>query len=113
MRVSRAGLIALLITLPSLAGAMDGNKLLSECKGGETDNLSFGICFGYIQGVVHGAESYSTAMDLTLPFCMPENASAGQIRDIVVKYFEESPESRHYTASSSILVALIRAFPCS
>jgi Rap1a immunity proteins len=45
--------------------------------------------------------------------CEPPGVTAGQVKDVVVRYLEKHPESRHAVGASLVLAALYEAFPCS
>lgn len=44
--------------------------------------------------------------------CMPDEATTGQIADVVLKYMKENPEQRADKAGWIIIRALIRAWGC-
>ncbi len=81
-------------------------------------------CSFYIDGIVEvlsdlqaatrglPTDSYQPARDLAKPFCLPENSTKGQVKDIVKRYLSEQPEKRHGIAWYLISVALQEAFPC-
>jgi hypothetical protein len=91
---------------------VDGNTLYNDCNEPLSDP-GYSYCTGYVAGI---SDLLATLMDLkAIPrkICLPHNVSLGQLRDIVVKDFKDNPNKRHYTASSSIYVALANAFPCN
>jgi Rap1a immunity proteins len=64
-------------------------------------------CYGYIIGVADVFDSQNAS-----GVCMPKEAVARQVIDVVKKYLTEHPETRDYTAASEVQVALQEAFPC-
>ncbi len=44
--------------------------------------------------------------------CVPEQATAGQLVDIMCQYLENNPNSRHHRADFLTFNALFEAFPC-
>ncbi len=93
------------------APSLDGNKLYEYCAAKEGFFQS-GLCSGYIFGVVDGLSTAHIGLNAPAPFCVPQGVTNGQIVDVVVRYFEATPEQRHFTAASTIAVALMKAFPC-
>jgi hypothetical protein len=79
----------------------DGNALLSDCE--SNDAFSAGACLGYVTGAHDGL-----GPRLVL---VPENATAGQIKDVVVKYLRDNPESRNLPAGVLVMLALVKAWP--
>ena len=47
-----------------------------------------------------------------VPYCRPEAATVGQVRDVVVAYLKAHPESRHGESIGLIVNALLEAWPC-
>jgi hypothetical protein len=98
-------LIALFFSLVSIsaaAGFWDGNKLLSDINSETYSGKA--LALGYVIGV---HDSFDTLL-----FCTPENSSQGQLRDVVKKYLENNPASRHKSADVLIVNALQQNFPC-
>lgn len=101
--------LVILVNYPVKAEFYTGNDLYKIC-GGTVETTP--ICSAYITGVTDAFIFASTKNVPNSP-CLPyDTVTIAQIRDIVVKYLSENPDQRHYTASSNILVALKRAFPC-
>jgi hypothetical protein len=88
-----------------------GNSLLEMCSHGQysADNS---YCLGYIAGMADAIDAANGSL-LGWRACPPNEATEGQIMDVVVQFLSQHPESRHYTASSQIARALANAFPCS
>lgn len=128
----KALLLALLLTVPLSAVAstaqIDGNQLMAKCKfffadvtGGAPDTLTnmeridMGYCAGYVSGVTDleamwkGAEGKTTK---ATHYCMPTDATNGQMLLILKKWMENHPEKLHERADLIIHWALLEAFPC-
>ena len=65
-----------------------------------------------------GIHDYQEALvgwsDLDKPyFCVPTDASDGQLVKVVTKYLNEHPEELHTDAAGLVANALQDAFPCS
>ena len=96
-----------ILTLALVAGTAqagsfwDGNKLLSKLQGPIGEQMQ-GL--GYIMGV-------ADAID-TITVCSPNNATAGQMLDIVKQYMDAYPALRHNTADLIVARALSRVWPC-
>ena len=80
----------------------DGNKLLAQLQGATLDQSN---ALGYITGVsdtMHGVSH-----------CPPENATAGQLSDMVRNYLTNVPAERHRTADVIVLHVLKTTWPCA
>ena len=102
-------LVALLVTLNAnaYAGAtfVDGNELYEDMKN------DYGKLYssGYITGVADVGNDNSI---YGFRFCVPQQATRGQLSDVVSKWLEQNPGKRHFSASSLIALAFQEAFPC-
>jgi hypothetical protein len=111
----RPAIAALAVLLSSPAAAdlityQNADELLGKC-GGETD-YSNGMCLGYIIGVSDAVSALEQTGALPKLVCIPRGATIGQVHDVVVKYLSDNPDQHHYTASSTVWTALLKAFPC-
>ena len=105
--------ILLLFTVTAFAQFITGNTLLASLKKYESlnrgvnlddkDFLDLGKAWGYVTGV------FDQLLDITID--PPEGITAGQVADIVQKYLEEHPESRHERGSWLVTRALIEVWP--
>ena len=77
-----------------------GNQLYTDCQ---TKPPNY--CMGYIMGVIDSLIVFDY-------FCLPERATQGQLRDVVVKYLDEHPAERHQRGDGLVLTAIKMAFPC-
>ena len=104
--------VVLLLSAQSQAGYYSGSDLLQRCE--SDSNVEFGMCAGYIMGVVDLQDALLQWSELDEPyFCVPDSANSGQLMKVVTKYLNEGPERLHLAASNSIANALYYAFPCS
>ncbi len=83
----------------------DGNELLRLCQASAT------FCRGFVAGITDH-QSWVERGDVRAWYCVPENATIGQLTDVVLKHLDQHPESRHNTAVSLVAIALYDAFPC-
>lgn len=89
----------LLLTPAAHGGAFDGNELQEEC------NQSATFCQGYVAGVFD-AESFFPTL------CVPDEASYGQLVDVVTQWLRDHPERRHESAVRLVVQAINEKFPC-
>jgi hypothetical protein len=80
----------------------DGNKLLSDLQGDIYDRMH---ALGYIVGVADMGRGFVN--------CMPENATAGQINDMVKNYLINTPADRHMTGDVIVNKVLKAVWPCA
>jgi hypothetical protein len=125
----RMTLAAAMFIIPTMAAAgfYDGNKLHQACH--ESLSTVTGYLAGWydtrdldIKRTRAAAKKTSDpggtitlhilATDMGGGICLPENATLGQITDVVCKYLKDNPTMRHFTASSLTDIALREAFPC-
>jgi hypothetical protein len=102
---------------PLTATAFTGNELLGVCNDGNTNNIKFGLCLGFIKGVSEGFMIGERVFNpqpnqQRIPYCIPDSVTDGQIRDIVIVYLRQNPEWRHEGAVGAIVSSLRNAFPC-
>ena len=99
-------LAALLVSGQAVAGLMNGNRLLQECRDKNTDIF----CAGFVVGVFDFIDNNQNSLNIRL--CTPSGVTVEQLIDTTVKYLETNPEDRHKLAANSVAVALLLAFPC-
>lgn len=121
MRVLPAVLLTL---LPSGAIAeISGNQLLSSCEFAKDE-----ICLGFVSGAVaglnfggirvvmlegiDGAKKAEASLDAAIGICPPDGVDTGQTVDVVIKYLQAHPKSRHQPAVRLVRESLAEAFPC-
>lgn len=119
MRVLYTATVALcsLGAAPDASASPTGNTLFEQCtreREAPTYWYDDATCTAYIQGFVEGATSFQEMWPKERPkaICLPANVTAGQIRDVVVRYLYQHPERRHLPAMMSITTAAAASFPC-
>ena len=100
-----AAAIAMAVPTPSFAYFIDGNKLYSEC----TQDASL-FCLGYIDGISDGLDLARATNSRQQ--CAPVGVSAGQVKDVVVRYLYNHPESRNLEAGYLVVAAIGDAWNC-
>ena len=96
-----------------------GNGLHHLCTQGPANlsgvrvDLSRRFAGYYIQGAHDFMALQSSTPGEKAAWCLPRNVTTDQLTDVVCAYLRDNPQERHYGASSAVLVALHRAFPCS
>ncbi len=82
-------------------------------KRGEYDDHRFGVCAGYIAGIVDFHTVATTVESLPSDmFCLPKNISTAKVIRDVTQYLEDNPEKHHDLAAYLVLLALREAYPC-
>ncbi|MGB7655220.1 MAG: Rap1a/Tai family immunity protein [Novosphingobium sp.] len=89
-----------------------GNTFLQHCRDANSgkpgvSSLDFGLCYGYLAGIVDG-----DSLGEHPHVCRPNGVTNGQAMDVVLKFLEDNPADRHYSAGPLVLLALMKAFPC-
>jgi hypothetical protein len=128
MREVRKLLLIIGVGLASLGAAkadeeMTAGELFSFCT--SADQVASAACRFYVLGVVQGIGiGDGTFMDATRKmverkktiFCLPENTPQTQmvtiVRDTMRQIFVAYPDDKKLPATSSILAAMNRKFPC-
>jgi Rap1a immunity proteins len=93
-----------------------GNTFLLEC-GDMMDRsaspaFEIGLCFGYLRGVKDGFRMAFRIENLKPPYCIPDEATAGQLASILIKYIKDHPEKAHFETMTLEVASLVNAFPC-
>lgn len=117
-------LLGLVMAFPASAQTLTGNELLVRCKGQLSDRrlanneiwcvgFLLGFFGGYTVGLLDGApDAFLKDGNADRSFCLPENVTVSQAKDVIVRFLEQNPETRHQDAALLAFNALIRAFPC-
>ena len=82
----------------------DGNKLLSEINDTSPTYVPPAIALGYITGVSDALSG--------ITHCAPTNVTAGQMRDMVQNYMQNTPAVRHLPANQIVSHVLKGVWPC-
>jgi hypothetical protein len=106
--------ILLSVCLPAWADAfLLGHDLQSKLQNEQTINegratleqgMDYSVASGYVLGVSDSLNGVA--------FCVPSQATKGQMVAIVIKYLNDHPDRWQYTAHSLVKDALLEAFPC-
>ena len=79
----------------------------------EYDDHRFGVCAGFIAGIVDFHTVATTVESLPVDmFCLPGNISTAQVIRDVTQYLEDNPEKHHDLAAYNVILALREAYPC-
>lgn len=81
----------------------DGNRLLADLQSSHVEDRVHAM--GYIVGIADMGRGFIN--------CMPENATAGQLRDMVRNYLENTPAERHFSADLIVNKILKTVWPCA
>jgi hypothetical protein len=110
------------------AQGASGNTIQSACKWAAlaADNqdqsifnahmYDIGFCAGFLQAATDGHEFWETwrkeEKGMPLGFCIPGEATQGQIMKVFVKYLDEHPEELHEQVIKLFAESMGKAFPC-
>lgn len=90
-------------------GFLSGNQLLESCTQTPLNGANID-CLGYTTAIADVMAGNNSVSGWTA--CFPEGVARQQIVDVTVRFLQQRPEVRHYTASSLVAEALEKAFPC-
>jgi hypothetical protein len=93
-------------------GFLDGNDLYQECTADKNTTTYYqrnASCSAYVVGVAD-AISFNRAI-MKKDYCLPQNATRGQLKDVVTLWLREHPALRSYGAAGLVTLALTEAFP--
>jgi hypothetical protein len=94
---------------------VSGNTLYGHCSSQPSTaayTTSVAYCVGYVTAVSDTFNTMRAAENKSQVICLPASSNAGQMADIVAKYLGDNPSTRHFGATTLVLDALVRAFPC-
>jgi hypothetical protein len=86
---------------------IDGNRLIQLCT---SDDL--GYCAAYVRGAADVVRFWQYVQPDVMTGCIPAQADAKQIIDVVLKFIRESPQDRHNAGAVIIAMAAVNAWPC-
>jgi len=103
----------------ALAAEMTGDRLLAACSSA-SHSTTREQCESYIAGVLDGIDTLLTSLRLRHPgsdaypslYCIPQSTTSKDLVDATVDYLMAHPSTRHFGASSEILLAVEQAYPC-
>ena len=77
------------------------------------DDHRFGVCAGYIAGIVDFHTVATTVESLPVDmFCLPKNITTAQVIRDVTGYLEKNPQKHHDLAAYLVILALQDSYPC-
>jgi hypothetical protein len=99
-------LIAAALFLPSVAMANfeTGNSLYADLTSHELVHRMVGL--GYVKGI------FDAHLGSSICISDSGNINAGQVSDIVLRYLQNNPEYRNYSANFLIVSVLSQVWPC-
>jgi hypothetical protein len=120
MRTVVAALVILITIQPAFShrkgfGFETGNSLKTECDGSDVgtsdESYLLGQCIGYVAGI---ADVMSADNDVNgYRACIPtDGVTEAQLRDVVMRFLNAHPETRHLLAAGLVAQALQEAFAC-
>ena len=93
--------LALVLSAPHAVG-LTGNQWLEQTQ--STDSLKSSLAYAYLAGIL---DTLGLSGLANVCPAIPDGATTTQIRDVLIKYFEDNPEKRHIempTTTWSVLV---------
>jgi len=82
-------------------------------RAGAYDDHRFGVCAGYIAGIIDFHTVATTVESLPMDmFCLPENITTGEVIREVAKYLADTPDKHHDLAAYMVILALRESYPC-
>ncbi len=126
IRFATTLLVLFYSTLVHASDMQNGNGYYVECHK-EPTSLE---CWAYFEGLAHGAsqaieitamriypdknyEQFNARRQSLSMFCLPENATVGQMFDVFLKYLKDNPSKRNQTTGLLYFLAMHDAFPCA
>ena len=109
-----------LLFQPAIAGSHDpphtGNEWVSFCPPSEAKNsglLNRQLwCFAYARGFIDSVHTLHTVMPEYVRVCVPEQAQAGQLTDLITSWIMKHPKDRHQPIQVLILAVMGDGYPC-
>lgn len=87
-----------------------GNGMLSFCKAKQSD--TYWLCAGRVEGLTFGLDIGTNGTTGKRFFCIPPGVTNGQKIDVVIKYLEDNPSTRHAPWEPLVMLAITAAWPC-
>jgi hypothetical protein len=103
--------VAIISLLAGPAWATTCQTIVDVCK--TQSGWDGGFCTGYAAGVWHGTSVILQGKAPPYGYCVPAEATNGQIRAVLGKWLENHPEKYHLPANECVVMALSEAFPCA
>ncbi len=96
---------------PAHADQISGRELLESCNGSK-GSAERRYCDGYILAAVETHATWALWGRLERVICFPKGDKFDHAFGAIMAYLESHPNELDYEASSIVLNALNRAFPC-
>jgi hypothetical protein len=117
--VSICVFVAMFASQRTIAAELTGAELLEACLSAP-QSVTRERCESYIAGVFDGIDTFLTSLRLLHPgsdaypslYCVPPSTTNKDLVDATVEYLTKHPSTRHFGASSEILLAVEQAYPC-
>lgn len=74
--------------------------------------FSSGICIGYMKGYRDGVDGQNVFDVGGLVYCIPPEATNGQLAEIFAKWASSNPEQVHHSAAIGFARVMADSFPC-
>jgi hypothetical protein len=123
---------ALFLAASPVSGqTITGNDVLSACEANDA-GVQKGFCIGYIVGLWEGinwgafvafrsvggfeqggAAEANQFASMLLGSCVPVQGENSQIKDVMIRYLQDNPATRHESARGLMERAMAKAFPCT
>ncbi|GAC1574538.1 MAG: hypothetical protein NVS3B5_04890 [Sphingomicrobium sp.] len=104
------------IATPALADAdmldQSGNAFLQNCAD-QTPGYHPVECSTYVLGFNEGIDVSQQAEAFGVKLCIPKQATAGQLTDVILAYIESHPADRHQPTKLLAYYALGQAYHCA
>ncbi|MGA2563359.1 MAG: Rap1a/Tai family immunity protein [Steroidobacteraceae bacterium] len=91
--------------LKSARAFKSANQLYTDCT--STSQFDQGSCWGYI---VAAADIANGLTDIDV--CLPPGVTMQDVVDVTKKYLIDNPAERRYSAHSTVIASLRKAFSC-
>jgi hypothetical protein len=101
------------------ASGTSGNQMAANCRAFISENTSTsqyygaGVCAGFVSGVTNTLVMARIASPETTHICIPiDGFTMGQAARVLLKYFDDHPQTLNQDASLLALMAYKDAYPC-
>ncbi len=105
-RIVKIAIALGILTGVASADALTGIELQTAC------NVQAPDCIAFVMGMTQGVRYGQAYSQQGYKICVPDDATAGQLEQVVQKYLREHPEKLHESAGSLSAEAIYAAFPC-
>jgi hypothetical protein len=94
---------------------------LNADRDAKINNFRVGLCYGYIEGFtgshtllaqIRAGVDKPEDVEKNSLFCIQQGISRLEIAMTIVQYLDDHPENLRYSPSQTLMVALMKKFPC-